>query len=60
MIIDCDDCQVRGDACQDCVVTVVLGRSAGALEVTPVERDALDVLAQGGLVPRLRHLAAGA
>ena len=25
MIIDCDGCRVRGPACQDCVVTVLLG-----------------------------------
>jgi len=25
MIIDCDRCEVRGDACRDCVVGVFLG-----------------------------------
>ena len=25
VIIDCDDCAVRGPGCQDCVVSVLLG-----------------------------------
>ncbi len=25
MIIDCDDCAVRGAACKDCVVSVLIG-----------------------------------
>jgi putative N-acetylmannosamine-6-phosphate epimerase len=29
MLIDCDTCQVRGLACRDCVVTVLLGPPAG-------------------------------
>ena len=25
VVIDCDDCAVRGPACRDCVVSVLLG-----------------------------------
>ncbi|MFL6238023.1 MAG: hypothetical protein ACJ735_00830 [Actinomycetes bacterium] len=30
LIIDCDDCSVRGRACDDCVVTVLLAGAADA------------------------------
>jgi hypothetical protein len=67
MIIDCDTCAVRGPACTDCVVTVLLGfpqvRGDGGVERGGVELDgaeqaALAVLASSGLVPPLRLLAA--
>ena len=51
--IDCDSCVVRGLACHDCVVTVLLGPPP-ELTMDDDERRALDVLAQGGLVPPLR------
>lgn len=51
VVIDCDDCAVRGPACGDCVISVLLG---GPPELLEDERAALDVLAQAGLVPRLR------
>jgi hypothetical protein len=51
--IDCDTCVVRGLACHDCVVTVLLGPPP-ELTIDDDERRALDVLAQGGLVPPLR------
>lgn len=78
MIIDCEGCAVRGDACGDCVVGVLLGvpevpargaeGSAGGAEAAGGERPpgasivqldapeqrALAVLAEQGLVPRLR------
>jgi hypothetical protein len=63
-IIDCDTCTVRGLACDDCVVTVLLadppGRAmdgaqpAGWVALDPVEAQALDALAEGGLLPPLR------
>ena len=75
MLIDCERCVVRGDACGDCVVGVLLGvpgvprrtatdpqrgRPSGAspLQLDAPERRALDVLADQGLVPRLRLVAA--
>ena len=51
--IDCDTCVVRGPACQDCVVTVLLGPPP-ELAFDDDEKRALDVLADGGLVPPLR------
>ena len=60
MLIDCDTCHVRGDACSDCVVTALLATERpGPPTSQPVELDepeyaALGVLAAGGLVPPLR------
>ena len=51
--IDCDTCTVRGLHCHDCVVTVLLGPPP-ELTFDDDGRRALDVLAQGGLVPPLR------
>jgi hypothetical protein len=51
MVIDCDDCAVRGPGCRDCVISVILG----VLEtLSQDERAALEVLADVGLAPRLR------
>lgn len=71
MIIDCDNCEVRGNACGDCVIGVLLDAAScrsGPAPTAPVsgapivrldapERRALDVLADQGLVPRLRLVA---
>ena len=54
MLIDCDTCSVRGAACRDCVVTVILNISARPVELDDAEQDAVDTLAAGGLVPPLR------
>jgi hypothetical protein len=51
--IDCDTCLVRGPACQDCVVTVLLGPPP-ELSFDAEEQQALEVLANSGLVPPLR------
>ena len=51
--IDCDTCVVRGLACHDCVVTVLLGPPP-ELGFDDDETRALDVLAESGLVPPLR------
>lgn len=77
MIIDCDSCEVRGNACGECVIGVLLGvpgvprrvdgapsraaeepSSASSVQLDAPERRALDVLADQGLVPRLRLVAA--
>lgn len=55
--IDCDTCEVRGLACHDCVVTVLLGPPP-ELTIDEEEQRALDVLADGGLVPPLRLVQA--
>ena len=54
MLIDCDTCEVRGDACGDCVVSVLLGAPPGGVDIDPEEERALQVLADSGLVPHLR------
>ena len=51
VVIDCDDCAVRGPGCRDCVVSVLLGVPVTLLVD---ERLALEVLAEAGLAPRLR------
>ena len=72
MIIDCDGCVVRGLACGDCVIGVLLGApgsedegsgehglpsGAPIVQLDAPERRALDVLADQGLVPKLRLVA---
>ncbi|MCC8927783.1 MULTISPECIES: hypothetical protein [Nocardiaceae] len=67
MIVDCGDCKVRDIACADCVVTVLLGAPGRAgrggteavsklskMAFDQEELGAMDVLADSGLVPRLR------
>ena len=53
VVIDCDTCLVRGLACHDCVVTVLLGPPP-EVGFDEEEQRALGVLADSGLVPRLR------
>jgi len=53
VLIDCDTCEVRGLACADCVVSVLLG-APPALDLDAAEQAAIDVLAGSGLVPPLR------
>lgn len=59
MIVDCDRCEVRGVACQDCVITVLLGTLPGGVELDGTERLALDTLAEVGMVPRLQLVDRG-
>ena len=51
VVIDCDDCAVRGPGCRECVVSVLLGVPD---TLSHDERVALEVLADVGLAPRLR------
>jgi hypothetical protein len=88
MIIDCDTCAVRGLACGDCVIGVLLSTpaelvrgardrhaepepispdtrfipvdmpsGASTVQFAAAERRALDLLADQGLIPRLRLVA---
>jgi hypothetical protein len=59
VLIDCDGCAVRDLACGECVVSVLLGQGGPAHEVDEGARRALDVLADSGLVPRLRLVPLG-
>jgi hypothetical protein len=53
MVIDCDTCVVRGLACGDCVVSVLLGVPPD-VEIDALEQRAIDALGRAGIVPRLR------
>lgn len=59
MLIDCESCAVRGPACAGCVVSVMLGTPPEGVELDEVEQRALRVLADAGMVPRLRLVAGG-
>jgi len=58
MIIDCDRCEVRGVACDDCVVSVLLSappaREQPGIEWGEDTSGAVAVLAEVGLVPPVR------
>lgn len=57
LTIDCDICVMqRTSACTDCVVSFIVGREPGDALVIDVEAArSLRALADGGLVPALRH-----
>jgi hypothetical protein len=54
MIIDCDNCAVRGAACNDCVISVLIGKPDSTTSLNREECAALEALADAGLAPRLR------
>jgi hypothetical protein len=56
LIIDCDCCRLQGtDACDDCVVSFLLGREADdAVVIDADEARAMRMLEKAGLVPSLR------
>ncbi len=55
--VDCDTCVMRNtDACADCLVTYLCrGEPEAAVVITMEELRAMRTLAEGGLVPGLRH-----
>ena len=57
--ISCDDCVMQATpACDDCVVTFLCDRQPDdAVTIDLAEERAVRLLADGGLVPRLRHRA---
>jgi hypothetical protein len=56
LTIDCDRCTLQGtDACDDCVVTFLLGREPDdAVVIDADEARAMRMLERAGLVPSLR------
>jgi len=54
MLIDCENCAVRGPACGGCVISVMLGAPPEGVELDEAEHRALRVLADAGVVPHLR------
>jgi hypothetical protein len=57
MHIDCDECRMQHtSACDDCVVSFIVGREPGEAVIIDVEEErAVRLLAGAGLVPALRH-----
>jgi hypothetical protein len=58
MLIDCDTCIARGDACRDCVVTVLFDGPPAGIDLDEDERAAIGSLASAGLLPPLRLVPA--
>ncbi|MGH9082689.1 MAG: hypothetical protein ACRDWN_05025 [Acidimicrobiales bacterium] len=56
LTVDCDSCTMRStDACDDCVVSYLLGREPDdAVVIDADEARALRMLEHAGLLPRLR------
>ncbi len=55
MLIDCDACEMQHtSACDDCVVTAIIGIESGEIDLIEDESAALEALAGEGLVPVLR------
>ena len=62
LTIDCECCTLQGtDACDDCVVTFLLGREPDdAIVIDADEARAMRMLESAGLLPSLRfHATAG-
>lgn len=55
MHIDCASCPVRGEACDDCLVSVLLGPP----QIDDAATAAIAVLSERGLVPPLRDPRSG-
>lgn len=51
--VDCGRCVLRGIACSDCVIGVLVD-APGPVEWDETEWRAVETLAEAGLVPRLR------
>jgi hypothetical protein len=56
MLIDCESCRARGVGCSDCVISLFIDGADGVnpVDLDDSERQALEVLAEGGLAPPLR------
>lgn len=48
MLIDCDSCTVRGQACDGCVVNLLLQLPSGAEGPGRAEADAIEVFVRAG------------
>ncbi|MCL2735160.1 MAG: hypothetical protein FWD75_00830 [Propionibacteriaceae bacterium] len=58
-LIDCDSCQGAPTHCGECLMTFLATPEFGTpVRFSEEERDALDVMADVGLLPRLRLVAA--
>jgi len=52
--VDCQTCVARGPACDDCVISALLGAPSQGVDLDLDERAALAALAEQGMVPPLR------
>ncbi|HQZ00459.1 MAG TPA: hypothetical protein PKV13_10495 [Propionicimonas sp.] len=52
--VDCATCAVRGPACDDCVISVLLGPMPLGLSLDGPEQVALAAMARSGMLPPLR------
>lgn len=60
MLIDCTTCVARDTAaCDDCIVTALMDRPAGAVVFDVAEERALRVLSDAGLAPGNRYTPSG-
>jgi len=60
LMISCDTCVMQQtDACNDCMMNVLVGNDNGAVIFDLQELRELRLLAKSGLVPTLRHRAVG-
>ena len=59
--IDCAECVYRATkVCDDCIVTFIVDRAPDdALVIDAAEARAVRLLADAGLVPRMRHRPTG-
>ena len=59
LTIDCDECSLQAtDACDDCMVTFLLGSARStSVVIDMAEARAVRMLGDAGLVPGLRHAA---
>lgn len=58
-VIDCETCQAKDSDCGNCLMSVLADPEFGQpVKFTEREKDALDVMADVGLIPPLR-LATG-
>ena len=60
MIIDCNACELQATtACDECIVPVLLNQMSGPFDLANDEAQALDNLADAGLVTPLRLVSDG-
>lgn len=52
--VDCGTCRARGPACDDCVISVLLGPIPRDVTLDGPEQAALQAMAASGLLPPLR------
>ena len=56
-LINCDTCQAKPSACEDCLITAIVDQLGTPITFSEQEKDALAVMAEVGLIPPLRLVA---